>query len=144
MSKFYVGQRVLVTGSTYFPVSGSIRMVNTVGIIEELFGPEGAISVRRQDKLDRAWFFSSDLQPITETPEALTINGVAYIRKPEPVVEHEWKFGDVATHEKHGVGIVAKTLDKDGDLYFVYCDGKNSDFVKPSSLTFIRRADLSV
>ncbi len=36
MSKFYVGQKVLVTGSTYFPVSGSIRMVNTVGIIEEL------------------------------------------------------------------------------------------------------------
>ena len=44
------------------------------------------------------------MEHYTETPETLTINGVEYIRKPEPA--HEWKFGDWAKHPEYGVVFV--------------------------------------
>ena len=79
------------------------------------------------------------MEHYTETPETLTINGVEYIRKPEP--EHEWKFGDVAVHEKYGVGIVCGIDEK---LEFHHDNGYDYNYVPPSSLTFIRRTDFSV
>ena len=52
------------------------------------------------------WIGFDMIQPITETPEVLTINGVEYIRKPEPNPDHEWKFGDWARHPEYGVVFV--------------------------------------
>ena len=142
MSKFYVGQKVLVTGSTWYPTSATHTLVGKVSEVSTV--TEDAISVYGGDKIGRYVFSPSDLQPINETPETLTINGVEYIRKPEPVVEHEWKFGDVATHEEYGVGIVTrveKTL-----VCFEMEQGitHSSAWLPSFRLTFIRRADLSV
>ena len=145
MSKFYVGQKVLVTGSTYFPTEETKGLIGK--ILEIIGANEHVIIISGEDKIRRWGFNPSDLQPINETPEALTINGVEYIRKPEPVVEHEWKFGDVATHEKYGVGIVTRF--DGGDAKSIYFDRPIGNtgaggWLEPSTLTFIRRADLSV
>lgn len=144
MSKFYVGQKVLVTGCAPREPKLVNEMVGKVCEIKSVGG--GSVLVYQEDKSD-AWFFNpSYLQPINETPETLTVNGVEYIRKPEPVVEHEWKFGDVAVHEEYGVGIVTRETNSHGVVFFDYNDkdGGDGHFVQSSSLTFIRRADLSV
>ncbi|QHJ84049.1 MAG: hypothetical protein [Caudoviricetes sp.] len=140
MSKFYVGQKVLVTGSTWYPTGCARALVGKVLEVKSV--TEDVILVYGENKIHRWRFNPSDLQPITETPETLTINGVEYIRKPEPVVEHEWKFGDVATHDDYGVGIV--TCIDGGELEFDYKNGDYSTRLSTSSLTFLRRADLSV
>ena len=56
--------------------------------------------------------------------------------------EHEWKFGDIAVHEKYGVGVVFPEPDYENDVRFAY----NGDWtwVNVKELTFLRRADLSV
>ena len=144
MSKFYVGQKVFVKHSTYYTsnmegIEGASKIVGSIGTVRDL--SFDTVCVYNSDKTDWWRFNPSDLLPINETPETLTINGVEYIRKPEP--EHEWKFGDVAVHERFGVGMVTRGMDSDGYLGF---DSKEEDFnrVPPSTLTFIRRADLSV
>ena len=81
------------------------------------------------------------MEHYTETPETLTINGVEYIRKPEP--EHEWKFGDVAVHEKYGVGIVFGVGSKD-TIIFKDNGTLSMRCVSPSDLIFLRRTDFSV
>lgn len=138
MSKFYVGQKVTPIKDKpqcAMVFKGEVCIVTS--ILGDLSATEGNYEINGK------WhIFGSLLDPITETPETLTINGVEYIRKPEPTVEHEWKFGDVATHEKYGVGIVTRVDGK--ELEFYYKNGDYSTFVKPQSLTFIRRADLSV
>ena len=147
MSKFYVGQKVLVTGSTNNPKPETRDMIGSVCEIRNVFSYRDVLVVYTPDKTRYWWFNPDDLQPITEIPEALTINGVEYIRKPEPVVEHEWKFGDVATHEKYGVGIVTRIDGCDAKSIFFDRPMGNTGvggWFEPSSLTFIRRADLSV
>ena len=146
MSKFYVGQKVFVKHSTYYTsntqgIEGASKIVGSIGTVRDLSFDTAC--VYNSDKTDWWLFNPSDLLPINETPETLTVNGVEYIRKPEPTVEHEWKFGDVAMHEKYGVGIVTRILG-DGGLEFDYKAGEYSFFADPSTLTFIRRADLSV
>ena len=79
------------------------------------------------------------MEHYTETPETLTINGVEYIRKPEPA--HEWKFGDVAVHEEYGVGIVTDVEDR---LEFTCENGSRLTYCGRSDLIFLRRTDFSV
>ena len=101
MTKFYVGQKVLVTGNSYYGFRNK-RWDKCVGKICEVNGVEnGRISIYNPDEIVSCWFKPSDLELITEAPEEITVNGVTYVRKPEP--EHEWKFGDVAVHEDYGV-----------------------------------------
>ena len=140
MSKFYVGQKVLVTGPANCGVLSSDH--NRPGAISTIMAYDPDDRKSEYQLSTGVWFPATSLQPITETTETLTINGIEYIRKPEPVVEHEWKFGDVATHEKYGVGIV--TCIDGGELEFDYKNGDYSTRLSTSSLTFIRRADLSV
>lgn len=88
----------------------------------------------------------SQMEHYTEIPKEITLNGATYVLKEEPKPEHEWKFGDIAVHEKYGVGIVVMTDDEDGDFYFAQA-GDNEQRIKwvvNRELTFIRRADLSV
>ena len=132
MAKFYVGQKVLVTGSSYYNGSdldergsdliGKICKVKYDGY--ECDGEGGYISVFTPDERD--WWFvnKSDIQPIDETPETLTVNGVEYIRKPEP--EHEWKFGDWARHPKHGVVFVGNVNGPDS-LWCIVNEKKDGD-----------------
>ena len=136
MSKFYVGQKVLVVDSTHKPQPWTKEMIGNVCELKE---QGDRCAVFTPDKSDYWYFNESDLQPITETPETLTINGVEYVRKPEP--EHEWKFGDVAVHDVYGVGIVAGV---DDELEFHFNDGNARHFFSHSSLTFLRRTDFSV
>ena len=137
MTKFYVGQKVLVKSDTYCPCPGATSFIGDIGVIAHI--GELDISVWNEKKKDWFNFSPRDLEPITETPKEITVNGVTYVRKPNR--EHEWKFGDVAVHEKYGVGIVTDTGVR---LEFTYENGKNLKYLHRSELTFIRRTDLSV
>ena len=139
MGKFYVGQRVLVTSSTFNPMPWTEEMIGKICELKER-GDRWAVFT--PDKSDYWFFNESDLQPITETPETMTINGVEYVRKPDP--DHEWKFGDVAVHKKYGVGIITRNIDDDGDVEFTCNNGGDNQYVLPRTLTFIRRTDFSV
>lgn len=147
MSKFYIGQRVLVTRNSYYEDTNTCSAECVGEVCKVRSVSNGNVGVYTPDECDWWYFNPSDLQPINETPETLTINGVEYTRKPEPVVEHEWKFGDVATHKEHGVGIVTRINGSGAkSIYFDRPIGNTGDggWLEPSSLTLIRRADLSV
>lgn len=77
-----------------------------------------------------------------ETPKEITLNGATYVLKEEQKPEHEWRFGDIATHPDCGVGMVFSEPDVDNNVRFVY--NGNWDWVDVKDLTFLRRADLSV
>ena len=142
MSKFYVGQKVLVTASTLIPCRSSRDMVGKFGFIKDI--GLRSYSVWNEYKSDWFGFYPSDLQPITETPETLTINGVEYIRKPEP--EHEWKFGDWARHPEYGVVFVGNVNGPD-KLWCVVRDEKcwrSGTYLSPKDLTYISSASIPV
>ena len=77
---------------------------------------------------------------VAEHSEEITVNGVTYVRKPEP--EHVWKFGDVAINKLGKVGIVIGVL-CDKRLVFYYNEGRTNTKVSPHELIFLRRSDLS-
>ena len=58
------------------------------------------------------------------------------------MTKHEWKFGDIAVHPDHGVGVVFAEPDHDNEAGVAYNNGW--DWVDIEELTFLRRADLSV
>ena len=139
MSKFYVGQKV--TPIVDKPEYAGIRLGQSVKVTKVLCDVKGLENY----ELDGIWHvYGKFLTSVNEPPETPTINGVEYIRNPGPMVEHERKFGDVAVHEEYGVGIVTQNIDESGEVEFHYGSGEYSCFLKPSTLTFIRRADLSV
>lgn len=142
MAKFYVGQKVLVTGNSYYDFGRreTTDMFGKICSIKSVVD-DGVLSVWAPEKSDYWYFNESDLQPITETPETLTINGVEYIRKPAP--EHEWKFGDVAIHGLYGVGIVFGVESED-TIVFKEKETLSMRCVSPRHLTFLRRTDFSV
>ena len=75
-------------------------------------------------------------------PKEITLNGATYVLKEEPKPEHEWRFGDIATHPDYGVGIVWSKPNDRNDVRFAY--NENWDWADIKDLTFLRRADLSV
>ena len=141
MSKFYVGQKVFVRDSTFLPCDGSRNFVGRESTIKWAASDFSHYRVYNEFYDDWFGFNPCDLMPITETPETLTINGVEYIRKPDTVVEHEWKFGDIAVHEEYGVVLVGGTYSHGRVKIFT---DKEFTTTNPHELTFIRRADLSV
>lgn len=60
-----------------------------------------------------------------------------------PPATQEWKFGDVALHKEHGVGIVTSWASSQYAIE-VTTRASNQIWVNPFELTFLRRADLSV
>lgn len=64
-------------------------------------------------------------------PEAITYNGVNYIRKPEP--EHVWKFGDWAriktgaTYEGNIVFVTGPVSKENGHVPFAL-DGRTTEY----------------
>ena len=84
------------------------------------------------------------MEHYTETPETLTINGVEYIRKPEP--EHEWKFGDWAKHPEYGVVFVGNVNGPD-EIWCVFRNEKgwrSGTHLSPKDLTYISSASIPV
>ena len=79
---------------------------------------------------------------VTDTPKEITLNGATYVLKEEPNPEHEWKFGDIASHPDYGVGMVFSVPDEENDVMFAY----NGDWAWADikDIAFLRRADLSV
>lgn len=84
----------------------------------------------------------NQMEHYTETPKEITLNGATYVLKEEPKPEHEWKFGDIASHTDYGVGMVFSEPDKENDVMVAYKGYWNWADIK--DLIFIRRADLSV
>lgn len=141
MSKFFVGQKVLVTGKTYYNRDDNRgrSLVGKICEIKKELHPQYA--VWEEDKSDWWLVNESDLQPITETPKEITLNGATYVLKEGRNPDHEWKFGDVAVHDKYGVGIVTDIGER---LEFTYANGEKLKYLNRSELTFLRQADLSV
>ena len=140
MSKFNVGDKVFVTGSTFYPNHGTSSFIGKFGWVMYIY--EDAVIVYNEDRTDWFAFNESDLQHATETPKEITLNGATYVLKEEPKPDHEWKFGDIAVHEEYGVGIVFSKPDYENDVRFAYND--DWDWADIKELTFLRRADLSV
>lgn len=141
MAKFYVGQKVLVHRCSRGVVDAVSDMIGKICEVKG-YDSDGDCKVYQEDKEDWWYFEDSDLSPITETPETLTINGVEYVRKSEPA--HEWKFGDVAVHKAYGVGIVC-SLEEVGDaVAFIEKETLSRKAVFTDNLTFLRRTDFSV
>ena len=84
----------------------------------------------------------SQMEHYTETPKEITLNGATYVLKEESKPEHEWKFGDIASHPDYGVGMVFSEPDEENDVKFAYKG--DWDWADIKDLIFIRRADLSV
>lgn len=115
MSKFYVGQKVLVKDCS---CGKTIQVEEMIGKVCEIKSIRNDIMVYQENK-ERAWhFMPSDLEPITETPKEITLNGATYVLKEEPKPEHEWKFGDIASHPDYGVGMVFSEPDEENDVMF--------------------------
>ena len=87
-------------------------------------------------------FMGHQIEHYIEPPKEITLNGATYVLKEEPKPEHEWRFGDIATHPDYGIGIVFSTPDDENDVRFAY--NENWDWADIKDLTFLRRADLSV
>lgn len=79
---------------------------------------------------------------VGEIPKEITINGATYVLKKDRKPEHEWKFGDIASHPDDGVGIVLSAPDEENYVMFAYNGGW--DCIDIEELTFLRRADISV
>ena len=84
----------------------------------------------------------SQMEHYTETPKEITLNGTTYVIKEELNPEHEWKFGDIATHPDYGVGMVFSESDGENDVMLAH--NGDWDWADIKDLTFLRRADLSV
>ena len=87
-------------------------------------------------------FMGHQIEHYIEPPKEITLNGATYVLKEEPKPEHEWRFGDIATHPDYGIGIVFSTPDDENEVRFAY--NENWDWADIKDLTFLRRADLSV
>ena len=146
MSEFNVGDKVIVVGNeARFGMTKEMR--NGVGVVSVSPGRDGYYGVT----LDTGYFVSAKPENIyyhvevtvyTTPPSEITLNGATYVIKEEPNPEHEWKFGDIATHPDYGVGMVFSESDGENDVRFAH--NNDWDFVNIKELTFIRRADLSV
>lgn len=145
MSKFKVGDRVIIEGNE--PRFGRTKeMRNGVGVVSVSPDKEGYYGVT----LDTGYFVAAKHENIhyhvevtvyTTPPSEITLNGATYVLKEEPKPEHEWKFGDIATHEEYGVVLVGGTYSHGRVKIFT---DEEFTTTNPHDLTFLRRADLSV
>lgn len=137
MAKFKKGDKAKVLFIDFDDVKNGIQVGDIVTVDED--GTTVPYVIRADES--RTVLMQKQMEHYTETPETLTINGVEYIRKPEP--SHEWKFGDVAVHDVYGVGIV---FGVESEYTIVFKEKKTLSMrcVSPSGLTFLRRTDFSV
>ena len=149
MTKFYVGQKVLVKDCS----CGKIPEVNEMlGKICEIRSVGNDIMVYQEDK-KRAWhFLPDDLEPITEPPKEITLNGATYVLKEERKPEHEWKFGDVVENEgkrymlikEYGLEDHVSNGTNARHLKVVDFETKNVKSIPKAHTKFLRRTDFSV
>ena len=137
MAKFKVGDRVRKIDNRYlgsFPI-GQELFVTGISILGNYW-----VGRNFGEKTDTS--YESDLELIAVTPKEITLNGATYVLREEQKPEHEWKFGDIATHPDYGVGMVFSEPDDENDVSFAH--NGDWDWADIKDLTFIRRADLSV
>lgn len=143
MSKFSKGDKARVTSVDYRDVKAGVKVGDIVTVNED----DSCVPYYVLSNGKNHPFEQSQIEHYIEIPKEITLNGATYVLKEEPKPEHEWKFGDIAIHPDYGVGIVTRVLSDDGSVYFDYIyegNGSSGYWLNPISLTFLRRADLSV
>ena len=141
MVKFKVGDKVKVVSTRgmlgeRLPVIGNIYKIVRVSNDSKCFKVEGF-------DVTGNWMNSDCVAiPANDSPKEITLNGATYVLKEEPNPEHEWKFGDIATHPDYGVGMVFSESDGENDVMLAH--NGDWDWADIKDLTFLRRADLSV
>ena len=144
MSKFKVGDKVFVTGSTFSPCNGTISFIGKFGWVKHIH--EGVVGVYNEDRTDWFAFNKSDLLHATAAPKEITINGATYVLKEEQKPAHEWKFGDWARHPDYGVVFVGN-VNRPSEIWCVVQDGDGWHYgqhVSPNNLTYISSATIPV
>ena len=138
MSKFSKGDKVRVISVENEDVKAGVKVGDIVTVNED--DSSVPYCVLSNGKVHA--FMGHQIEHYIEPPKEITLNGATYVLKEEPKPEHEWRFGDIATHPDYGIGIVFSTPDDENDVRFAY--NENWDWADIKDLTFLRRADLSV
>ena len=138
MSKFSKGDKARVISVEDEDVKAGVKVGDIVTVNED--DSSVPYCVLSNGKVHA--FMGHQIEHYIEPPKEITLNGATYVLKEEPKPEHEWRFGDIATHPDYGIGIVFSTPDDENDVRFAY--NENWDWADIKDLTFLRRADLSV